>query len=321
MPNGAPRSPARRWPRGAAAAVALAGCATVGAAALLARWLGDGALVLRAAALVVARRRRCLLWLAARQLAAETFGAANSVTLVRAALAVLLVALLGAAPAPALGWMLVGLGAAGRGARRRRRRARARPQRGERLRRAVRHGDRRVADPRARGARLAARQSRARGSSRRACCAICSSRRAGPCRGSARRCRRAGAAKPSASCRSCRCSVRSRPSSCRRGAPRWRSRGSRRSSGRSPSTSIGSRGARAREAAMTQAAPLSARQWAALAVALLVLNAALTFQQRLADALDRCRAPSSRSSSPCCCSRSSRGRRSCGRSERRRASR
>ena len=92
-------------------AVALAVLATVGAAALLARWLGDGALVLRAAVLA-GGGGALLLWLAARQLDAETFGAANSVTLVRAALTVLLVALLGAAPTPALGWTLVGLGAA-----------------------------------------------------------------------------------------------------------------------------------------------------------------------------------------------------------------
>jgi phosphatidylglycerophosphate synthase len=102
------RSPARRWPRGAAAAVALAVLATVGAAALLARGLDD-ALVLRAAVLAGVGGG-LLLWLAARQLHAETFGAANSVTLVRAALTVLLAALFGAAPAAAPGWTLVGLG-------------------------------------------------------------------------------------------------------------------------------------------------------------------------------------------------------------------
>jgi phosphatidylglycerophosphate synthase len=107
-----PSSPARRSPRGAATAVALAALATIGAAALLARWLGDSALVLRTAALV-GIGGAILLWLAARQLGAETFGAANSVTLVRAALTVLLVALLGVSPTPSLGWTLVGLGAAG----------------------------------------------------------------------------------------------------------------------------------------------------------------------------------------------------------------
>jgi len=106
-----PRSPARRWPRGAAAAVTLAVLATVGSAALLARGLGDGALVLRAAVLA-GGGGGLLLWLAARQLDAETFGAANSVTLVRAALTVLLAALVGAAPASAPGWTLVGLGVA-----------------------------------------------------------------------------------------------------------------------------------------------------------------------------------------------------------------
>jgi len=107
-----PRSPARRWPRGAAAAVALAVLVTVAAAALLARWLGDGALVLRAGVLA-GGGGALLLWLAVRDLGAETFGAANGVTLVRAALTVLLVALLGVAPTPALGWTLVGLGVAG----------------------------------------------------------------------------------------------------------------------------------------------------------------------------------------------------------------
>src|SRR5262245_10713363 len=115
------------------------------------------------------------------------------------------------------------------------------------------------------------------GSSPRACCAISSSRRAGRFHGWARLCRRAGGAKLFASSRSCRCSARSRRSSCRRGAPRWRWRGSPRSSGRSPSTSTGSRGTRAHEAPMTEPRPLSARQWAALVAALIVLNAVLTF--------------------------------------------
>lgn len=107
-----PRSPARQLPRGAAAAVVLAVVASIGAAALLARWLGESALVLRTAVLA-GGGGAVLLWLAARRLRAETFGAANAVTLVRAALTVLLVALLGAPPTPSLGWTLVGLGAAG----------------------------------------------------------------------------------------------------------------------------------------------------------------------------------------------------------------
>ncbi len=105
------RSPARRRPRGAAAAIALAVLAAVGAAALLARWLGDGTLVVRAA-VIAGGGGGLLLWLAARQLDAEAFGAGNAVTLVRAAMTVLLAALFGAAPTPALGWTLVGLGAA-----------------------------------------------------------------------------------------------------------------------------------------------------------------------------------------------------------------
>jgi phosphatidylglycerophosphate synthase len=106
-----PRSPARRWPRGTAPAVALAALATVGAAALLGGWLGESGLVLSAAILAVAGSA-ALLWLAAREVRAATFGAANTVTLVRAALTVLLVALLGASPTAPLGWTLVGLGAA-----------------------------------------------------------------------------------------------------------------------------------------------------------------------------------------------------------------
>ena len=93
-------------------AVALAAAATVGAAALLARWLGDGALVLaRGRARRRAAARRCS---GSRRgsCARATFGAANAVTLVRAALLLLLVALLGVAPTRALAWVLVGLGAA-----------------------------------------------------------------------------------------------------------------------------------------------------------------------------------------------------------------
>ena len=105
------RAPAQR-PRGAAAAVALAAAAAVGVAALLGGWLGEGAVVVRAAAFA-AMGGGILLWLAASRLQAPAFGAANSVTLVRAALAVLLFALFGAEPTAPLGWVVVGLGAAG----------------------------------------------------------------------------------------------------------------------------------------------------------------------------------------------------------------
>jgi phosphatidylglycerophosphate synthase len=105
------RVPAQRRARGAATAIALAALATVGAAAVLGQWLDDGAVVVRAAALVVAGGS-VLLWLAVRQLP-RGFGAANVVTLVRAALVLLLIALLGVEPAPALAWALVVLGAAG----------------------------------------------------------------------------------------------------------------------------------------------------------------------------------------------------------------
>jgi len=103
---------ATAWPRGTAVAVALAAAATVGAAALLGGWLELPAVVLRAAVLAVAGGA-IFLWLAVRRLRALRFGAANSVTLARAALAVLLAALVGAAPSAALGWVVVGLGTAG----------------------------------------------------------------------------------------------------------------------------------------------------------------------------------------------------------------
>jgi phosphatidylglycerophosphate synthase len=106
-----PRVPAQR-PRGVAAAVALAAAAAIGIAALLGGWLGDGAVVIRAAALATVGGG-ILLWLSTSRLQAPAFGAANSVTLVMAALAVLLVALFGAEPTPTLGWVVVGLGAAG----------------------------------------------------------------------------------------------------------------------------------------------------------------------------------------------------------------
>jgi len=100
-----------RLPGGAVVGVALAAAATVGAAVSLARWLDDGRLVVRAASLVFAGSA-ALLWLASRELSGPRLGAANAVTLARAALAVLLAALVGAAATPALAWLLVGLGAA-----------------------------------------------------------------------------------------------------------------------------------------------------------------------------------------------------------------
>ena len=100
------------WPRSALVAIALAWCAAVGAAALLGGWLDDGAVVMRAAALA-AVGGTSLVWLSLRHQRAAAFGAANSVTLARAALTLLLGALLGTAPTPELGWLLVCLGTAG----------------------------------------------------------------------------------------------------------------------------------------------------------------------------------------------------------------
>jgi phosphatidylglycerophosphate synthase len=105
------RLPEPRLPQGALAAVALAAAAIVAVAAPLARWLGDGGLVVRAG-LLAAVGGAALLWLAARELRAPAFGAANAVTLVRAALVVLLAALLGAGPTPAAAWLAVVLGTA-----------------------------------------------------------------------------------------------------------------------------------------------------------------------------------------------------------------
>ncbi len=102
------RPPARRWPRGAASAVLVAVAATVAGAVLLARWLGDDAVVWRAAALALGGGG-VLLWLAARRLQLPAFGAANAVTLARAVLVLLLTASLGVAAPGALGWLLVAL--------------------------------------------------------------------------------------------------------------------------------------------------------------------------------------------------------------------
>ncbi|HET7607751.1 MAG TPA: CDP-alcohol phosphatidyltransferase family protein, partial [Gammaproteobacteria bacterium] len=70
---------------------------------------GSGSVVVRAAVLAAAGGA-IFLWLAMRRLHALKFGAANSVTLARAAMTVLLAALVGSAPTPALGWVLVGIG-------------------------------------------------------------------------------------------------------------------------------------------------------------------------------------------------------------------
>jgi phosphatidylglycerophosphate synthase len=105
------RAQAGPWPRGALVAIALACAATAGTAALLAASLDDRAVAVRAAALA-AGGGAFLIWLWLRHQRAAAFGAANSVTLARAALAVLLVALLGTAPTPVLGWVVLGLGTA-----------------------------------------------------------------------------------------------------------------------------------------------------------------------------------------------------------------
>jgi len=92
-------------------ALAIVGIALGLGAGSLAVWLDDNALLIRACVLYAAGAG-VLLWLMVRHFRAPAFGAANWVTLVRAALAVLLAAVLGTAPTPAFGWMLVGLGTA-----------------------------------------------------------------------------------------------------------------------------------------------------------------------------------------------------------------
>jgi phosphatidylglycerophosphate synthase len=101
----------RRLPQSVVAAVVLAIGFTVLAAAALSRSVEDGAVVIRAAVLAVGGGS-LLLWLAARHFRAPVFGAANSVTLVRAALTVVLVAMFGVVPSPAVGWVLLGIGTA-----------------------------------------------------------------------------------------------------------------------------------------------------------------------------------------------------------------
>jgi phosphatidylglycerophosphate synthase len=93
-------------PRGSVVAVVLALGAAIAAAALLdSLWLGDGTLAWRTA-LLGGAGGALVLWLAAKHLQATAFGAANTVTLVRATLTIVLLALLGVR---GVEWWLVGL--------------------------------------------------------------------------------------------------------------------------------------------------------------------------------------------------------------------
>jgi phosphatidylglycerophosphate synthase len=103
-----PHAAAHRWLRGVVPAVLLAAAAAVVGGLLVGRWLDDDALVWRAAGLALGGGG-WLLWLAARRLTAPTFGSANTVTLVRAVLVLLLIASLGVATTSVLGWLLVAL--------------------------------------------------------------------------------------------------------------------------------------------------------------------------------------------------------------------
>ena len=99
---------AQRWPRGTAPAVLFAAAATIAGGLALGGWLDEPALAWRAGALALGGGS-LLLWFAARRLTAQTFGAANAVTLARAVLVLLLIAALGVAAGSALGWVLVAL--------------------------------------------------------------------------------------------------------------------------------------------------------------------------------------------------------------------
>jgi phosphatidylglycerophosphate synthase len=104
-----PPLPVQRWPQGTLAAVLLAAGATVAGSASLGAWLADGGLVWRGAALAVGGGG-LLLWLAARRCAAQSFGAANTVTLARAVLVLLLIASLGVPATGAFAWLVVAVG-------------------------------------------------------------------------------------------------------------------------------------------------------------------------------------------------------------------
>jgi drug/metabolite transporter superfamily protein YnfA len=211
----------------------------VGAAALLAASLDDRAVAVRAAALA-AVGGAFLIWLWLRHQRAAAFGAANSVTLARAALTVLLVALLGTAPTPALGCFALALAAA------------------------VLDG---VDGPLARatgmtsafGARFDMETDAALMLVLAALFGSTAKRSVISPQGCAISSRRAGASGPGAAPLSwrrrhqpsrSRCSARQRRASCR-GAPRWMVAGLAVLVGRSPSTST-ARAARASEAAMKE---------------------------------------------------------------------
>jgi phosphatidylglycerophosphate synthase len=99
---------APRWPRGTVPAVALAAAATIAGGVMLGGWFDERALVWRAGVLALGGGS-LVLWFAARRLTAPTFGAANTVTLARAVLVLLLLAALGVAAGNALAWVLVAL--------------------------------------------------------------------------------------------------------------------------------------------------------------------------------------------------------------------
>jgi phosphatidylglycerophosphate synthase len=108
-----PARAAPRLPAGALLGVVLGSAATVLAALALERAVAPGHAVTWRAAVGVLMGGGLLLALAAQHLKARTFGAANGVTLVRGALALLLAALIGVPGSNVLGWTVVAIAVIG----------------------------------------------------------------------------------------------------------------------------------------------------------------------------------------------------------------
>ena len=98
-----------RVPAGATVAVTVGGAATVLAAFMLQNELALGNAVVWRAAVAALGGGGLLLVLASHHLLSRTFGVANGITLVRGALTLLLVALIGVDANDAIGWVVVAI--------------------------------------------------------------------------------------------------------------------------------------------------------------------------------------------------------------------
>ncbi len=96
-----------RFPAGLA--VAIAAAAAIGGAVLLTRALALDAPVAERTGVLVVAGGGLVLWLAATRLSSARFGAANTVTLARGALTLLLLALVGIEASAPLAWTIVAL--------------------------------------------------------------------------------------------------------------------------------------------------------------------------------------------------------------------